>query len=170
LKKDSRPRCLDDIARMIRGSGVFLQRPRMVWGLLRQDGKPSQFGIARLDGIPQCNNARDAFLGVRLLSFDKPTGRHDPILESEETDEKSVGAGDATTDEAAMAAVLAVVKRYNDKGERITRTNKMGVYATKATELAGLSRARVWAAVDSLLADGRLAIDNDGGLTVQAAE
>jgi hypothetical protein len=142
LKKDSRPRCLDDIARMTRGSGVFLQRPRMVWGLLRLDGKPSQFGIARLDGIPQCNNARDAFLGVRLLSFDEPTGRHDPILDPEETDEKPVAAGAGPKE--SMGAVLAVVRRYNDKGERVTKSNKMGLFATKAPELVGLSRAKVW--------------------------
>jgi AAA domain len=176
LKKDSSPRCLDDIARMVRGSGVFLQRPRMVWGLLRLTGKPSQFGIARLKGIPQCNNARDAFLGVRLLSFDEPTGRHDPILEPEETtDEKPVGAvgtaATAATDEV-KAAVLAVVTRFTDKAERITRTGKWGVYELKekAPEIAGLPRTKVWSAIDSLLADGRLAVGNDGALTVQAAE
>jgi hypothetical protein len=168
LRKDSRPRCLDDIARMIRGSGVFLARPRMVWGLLRQDGKPSQFGIARLDRVPQCNNARDAFLGVRLLSFDEPTGRHEPILEPEEKDEKPVGTGAVTGD--ALDAVLAVVERFTGKGERVTRTNKSGIYATRAPELAGLSRAKVWAAVDSLLADGRLAVDSSGALTIQPAE
>jgi AAA domain-containing protein len=162
LKKDSRPRCLDDIARMIRGSGVFLQRPRMVWGLLRSDGKPSQFGIARLDGIPQCNNARDAFLGVRLLSFDEPTGRHDPVLDPEEKDEKPVAAG-----AESLEAVLAVVERVTSQGGRITRTGKWGVHETKAAELAGLSRAKVWAAVDSLLADGRLAVDNTGSLSLQ---
>jgi hypothetical protein len=99
---------------------------------------------------------------VRLLSFDEPTGRHDPVLDPEEKDEKPVAAG-----AESLEAVLAVVERVTSQGGRITRTGKWGVHETKAAELAGLSRAKVWAAVDSLLADGRLAVDNTGSLSLQ---
>jgi hypothetical protein len=167
LKRDLKgrhTRSLADVAMRFRGSQVFLDRPRVTLALLRHADEPSEFGVGRVAGIMQCN-LPGVFEGTRLLNFDETTHRHNPVAE-EGHDEKPAVA--AVVADETREAVLAVVRRFNSKDERVTRTDKWGVYETKAPELAGQSRARVRAAVDALLADGQLEMHDSGALTAVA--
>jgi AAA domain len=154
-----------EIANWLRGSGVFLDRPRVVLALLRKDGKPSEFGVAARNGIPLHNlSSAEMFTGVRRLRFDEDTKRHLPV------GVPNAGEQPAEADDEAAEAVLAAVARLVQEGERVTRTGASSVYDRKPAELDGVSRKRARTAVDALLASGRLDCDAGGSLSVPKQE
>jgi hypothetical protein len=161
LKRNAPVRYVADIANWVRGSQVFIDRPRVLLGLLRKKGLPSEFGICSKNGLPKHNFAADTmFVGVRHLSFDEATKRHLHFIPEQPAD-----AAETDTDET-MAAALVAVARLIAEGERVTRSNKRGLFEMNAPELEGVTRARVRAAVDALIQSGQLACDDTGALFV----
>jgi hypothetical protein len=133
--------------------------------LLRKDGKPSEFGVAPRNGIPLHNlSSAEMFAGVRRLQFDEATKRHLPV------GVPNAGAQPVEGDDEAAEAVLAAVARLTEEGERVTRSGSKGVFERQPPELADVSRARARAAVDALLASGRLDCDAGGSLSVPKQE
>jgi hypothetical protein len=150
-----------DVPRLLRGSSVFFDRPRVTLALLRRVGKPSEFGIGRLAGY-MIGNVSGLFEGTRMLNFDPETNRHKPVEEGEQT-------GAAVPDDV-QEQVLAAVKSLIADGERVTKGGKRELYTyRKAASLESLSRPAVRAAVSALIDAGRLE-DEDGTLTVPSEE
>jgi hypothetical protein len=156
LRRGSAPRSLRNIPGLIRGSQVWLDRPRAILGLVRRTGV---FGITSFDNIPQHNLGPGAMEKPITLAYDRETHRH------------SLREGDAPADEQKAddieSRVLAAASRLLDEGQRLTRGDKHELFAQKAPELTGLSRAEVRNAVDSLIAQELLARDADGVLALK---
>jgi hypothetical protein len=150
-----------DVPRLLRGSQVFFDRPRVTLALLRRAGKPSEFGIGRLAGII-IGNVSGLFEGTRMLNFDPETHRHNQV---EEGEQPGAAVADAVHD-----TVYAVVKRLVDKGERVTRSDSRELFTFPEPELENLSRAKQRGAVKALIAAGRLGVDEDGALIVLDTE
>jgi AAA domain len=158
LKRDPKNTRLGNLLEWIRGTQVLLDRPRAILGLILRATMMSEFGVATFsNGMAVWNHAEPRFEGERRLQKDEATGRLYPVAKTGDDAKVDGEKGAAAVADETAEKVLTVVRRYNAKGERITRTNKSGVYATRAPELAGLARARVWETVDSLLEDGRTA-------------
>jgi hypothetical protein len=163
LKKGAHPRNVSDVANHIRGSGVFLDRPRVIIAAHRA-GDQTQLGIPVIDGTPLHNFTQsEMFSGVRRLRRDETTFRHVPIGE---------GAAPSTAKEANPEDTDRVFKAAHDmlaSGVRLTRTGPAGLFERKLSALAGLSQAKVRAAVEALAGQGRLNADSAGVLTLPAA-
>jgi hypothetical protein len=155
LKRNAMPQSIDDIPMLIRGSQVWLDRPRAILGLLRRrDG--STFGICKRNGIPLHNFPASSTVSRSLrLQFDTAAHRHDLIENVAKTAEQPV------VDEEAKHAVLAAARRLLGEGVHITRTGRTELHAYKSAELEGLTRAAIRAAVDALVEEGKL-VNDDG--------
>jgi hypothetical protein len=163
LKKGAHPKNVHDVANYIRGSGVFLDRPRVILAMHRT-GTETQLAIPALDGAPLHNfRQSEMFSGVRRLRRDEKTFRHVPIDEATaSTTKKEVGQGDTDRILEAARGLLAA-------SERLTRTGPAALFERKLPQLAGLSRATVRAGVDALVSQGQLNSDGAGVLTLPAA-
>jgi hypothetical protein len=161
LKKGAQPRNVSDVARLYRGSSVFLDRPRVTIAIHRA-GNETQLGIPVLDGTPLHNfRQADMFSGVRRLRRDEKTFRHLPIGGT--TEGAATEIGEDTLEQVFGAATGVLVA-----GERLTRTGSTGLYERKLPALKALSRASVRAAVDALVGQGRLNADAAGTVTAAA--
>jgi hypothetical protein len=165
LRRGAAPRNIHDIAESVRGSGVWLDRPRVILGLHRTKAE-SQFGICTSGGIPMHNFRASAMVSAPMrLRQDADSHRH--VLVGAATSAEPV----VVTSEVEEA-VLAAARRIIGVGPPLVRTGKNELYARyhgsfgddTPTELEGLSRATVRAAVDALIRQGRLAND-DGVIT-----
>jgi hypothetical protein len=164
LKRYAQPKNASDVANHYRGSGVFLDRPRVTIAMHRNAaGTDTQLAIPVLDGTPLHNfRQSEMFSGVRRLRRDEKTFRHVPIGEATTGTTKEVGQGDTDRILEAARDLLAA-------GERLTRTGPAALFERKLPQLAGLSRATVRAVVDALVSQGRLNSDSAGVLTLPAA-
>jgi hypothetical protein len=159
LKRGANPRTVAEVAEYVRGSGVWLDRPRVTLGMLRS-GDETLFGISGPAEAPLHNFRRDTmFAGARRLRRDDPTSRHIPI-DRPHTATKSAPATDELT------SVMAAAKGLLDRGERITRTGPKELFKHRAPEIAGWSRAKVRAAVEELTRTAQLVLSADGSLSI----
>jgi AAA domain len=159
LKKNATPRNISDVAKYYRGSGVFLDRPRVTLAMHRA-GSETQFGIAAPDGVPLHNFRQSVmFSGVRRLRRDESTFRHVPI------DAPTSGSSNNPI-ESDIIRVQQAAERLIGSGEKVTRTGRHGVFERKPPETAGLSRVKTRGAVEVLVADGRLVCDDAGVLSL----
>jgi hypothetical protein len=158
LKRNAKPKNLNDVALLYRGSSVFLDRPRVTLALLRV-GDETQFGIPSNDGTPFHNfPASTMFSGVRRLRRSEETFRHVPI------ELESPAVSGAPVDE--VSRVLETTAGLLQVGKRVTRTGRFELFEQSRTELDGLSRAKIRRATDALIAEGKLVCGADGGLSL----
>ena len=161
LKRGANPRTVAEVADYVRGSGVWLDRPRVTLGMLRSRDE-TLFGISGPVDAPLHNFRRDTmFTGVRRLRRDDPTSRHIPI----DRPQAATKAAPATDE---LATVMAAAKGVLGRGERITRTGAKELFNHKVPETSGLSRVKVRAAVVELTEAGQLVLAADGSLSIAA--
>ncbi len=156
LKKDAAPRSINEIPGAVRGTGVFLDRPRVILGMARS-GEHTLLGIPPSPAGDPLHNFRQSimFAGQRRLIRDEATMRHIPADQG------------TAADEATREAVLAAIVRLNVENRPVARTGKSGIFEIGAEELAKFSRQKIRAATDALIDAGKL-LDNSGELFVAA--
>jgi len=158
LRRGSLPRGLGDVPGLIRGSQVWMDRPRCITGLVRRKAG-SVFGITSLGGIPLHNLGTGAMEKPITLAYDPETRRHTLQKDAAPADEKEV-------DETESLA-FAAASRLLEEGKHLSGGRESELFAYKAPELTGLSRAQVRNAVDALVEQGLLARDEDGVLSLK---
>jgi hypothetical protein len=163
LGKNARPRSLKEVQESVRGSQVWLDRPRVILGMYRSGGI-TRAGVCDGNFAELAKNISRPFVvhedTCQLLpapdqpphSGASPSGKPAAIM-----------ARPAPSDDAARA--LAAVAAFNRQGVRVTRTGKHGPFERGAPELAGMARVAVRAAVDALVSSGALTVE-DGCLYV----
>ncbi|WP_176524988.1 AAA family ATPase [Caenispirillum bisanense] len=158
IRKDAQPRSLNEIPLAARGSSVFLDRPRVILGLVRS-GDETILGIPAPQGTPLTNLPTSMmYLGQRRLRRDPNTFRHI-------SPDAAVKRAGATAEPEAVEAVLRAVARLTSEGAKVTRTGQAGIFELRPDELAGLPRAKVRAAVDMLVNEGRLLVGEGNTLS-----
>ena len=156
LKKDARAKSLADVANGIRGSGVFLDRPRMILALANL-GRESVFGIPRVDGTLLTNVPHDlVFSGTRRLLRHDESHRHIPVEETRTP----------TVDEATSEAVRNAIADLLGNGERVTKTGKKDLWSRKLPVLAGMPRTAMRSALDDLIKRDIVEVGEGGALAM----
>ena len=129
---------------------------------LHRSSNETQMTIPISNGAPLHNFSQGAMLaGTRRLVRDEHIFRHRCL------DTASDQSKPAPT--AALVPVFAAASRILMSGERLTRTGKTGLHERKPPEIAGMARKSVRAAVDLLVGQGRLFLDDSGTLTLPPA-
>ena len=160
LRRNAAPRNVSDVPRHGRGSNVFFDRPRVTLGVHR-NGDETQLGIAAPNGVPLHNFRQSTmFPGIRRLRRDEATHRH-LLINVRPSSEAEHGVATSETERAYEAAA-----RLIKAGERVTRTGGRGIFKRAPLETAGITRAATTAAVDKLVAQGRLRCDASGALSL----
>jgi hypothetical protein len=158
LRKGAEPRNVSDVANYQRGSGVFLDRPRVTLALHRT-GHETHLAIPILNNAPLHNFSQSAmFSGVRRLVRDEASFRH-RCLDLASDQPKPERA-------ANVDPVFAAASRIITSGERLTSTGKTGLHERKPPEIAGMARKAARTAVATLISHGRLSVDETGMLTL----
>jgi hypothetical protein len=159
LKRGVKPKNISDVPNAARGSGVYLDRPRVVLAMHRT-GNETQIGIAAPDGQPLHNFPPSTmFAGVRRLRRDEATFRHVPI------DGGSKATAQAPANASELESVRTAIARLCKEGETVTRTGSANLFKRRPTETAALSRAAIDRAIKQLLSDGELVCDGAGALS-----
>ena len=144
---------------MVRGSQVWIDRPRIVLGVLRKRGL-TLLGVAKsnIRGV----NDYDV---LATLARDPDTLMHMPVSSSSTGSEKPAKLADPDTSSAAELdeLVMAVLRRMHGEGTRATVSGKKDeLWAHKPAELAGVSRDAIRASLRRLIEAGRIIQDGDG--------
>jgi hypothetical protein len=161
LKRESNPGTVAEVANRVRGSGVWLERPRVVLGMVRTGAGETHFGISGRPDIPLHNFRRDVmFNGVRRLRREDATSRHISIDGTE-----SSNARQASTIKE-KETVLSAMKSVSMSGERITRTGHNELFKHAPTEIRGWGRAKTRSAVEELIRGGQLLLNSDGSIGI----
>jgi hypothetical protein len=160
LKRGSAPRSIHDIPACMRGSQVFLDRPRVVLALHRS-GDETQFGIAAPNGQPLHNldvgvMSRD----VLRLRRDEATFRHVAVAPP---------LRKPRTDTAGADRVHSALARLVGEGIRVTRTGAGSLFQLDAPETEGMSRGAIDKALRGLEQEGLVVGDAVGVLTLANA-
>jgi hypothetical protein len=143
----------------IRGSGVFLDRPRTVMAMLRR-------GDVTMIGVVKNNLPPDYTIIEKLrLRRDPKTLRHIPINDDNEpvNSNETLVVNSDQDDELEHHVLNAVQELFNERVP-ITRSGDHQLWALHSPHLEGLSRARVRAAIDRLIKDDILIFDDKLGL------
>jgi AAA domain len=173
LKREAAPKSIHDVPRCMRGSQVFLDRPRVVLAM-RRAGMETQFGIPAPDAQPLHNfRASTMFSGIRRLRRDEATFRHvvlgtaegngssnrsvEPATDGTELTTVEVGSNDV---ERVRAAVVSLLR----EGQRVTSRGNRELYKLK--RLDGIPRSATRAAIERLESDGVLRRDASGALAL----
>jgi hypothetical protein len=158
LKRESNPGTVAEVANRVRGSGVWLERPRVVLGMIRTATGETQVGISGRPDNPLHNFRRDVmFSGVQRLRRDDATSRHIAV------DGTGAGAKQALALEEREEAFSAV-KALLMNGARVTRTGSNELYQQKLPQTKEWSRAKARTAVDELIRNGKLLLNSDGSM------
>jgi|GEM_PF-2902380 len=162
LKRDARIRSLNDIPPAIRGSGVVLDRPRIITGMFLKKGE-TVFGIPEINGQPAHNLNQDRmFKGPRQLKRDPKTMRHIPIFGDK--------MGSVNIDPTCVLDVRTAIERQMKTGQRLTLTGNTGVYESELPGLEKYSRSDIRAATSLLTERGDIAKDASGALVTSKME
>lgn len=161
LQKNARPSSMQEIRAMVRGSQVWIDRPRVVLGLLRTRGT-TQLGVAK-SNIPGV----EEFAVLATLIRDPVTLMHTPA-------EPKAPKGTASTIPAQSVVpsagdldepITAALRRLTGEGKRVTLSGKKdGLHVHAPAELAGVARDAVLAQMRVMIAAGRIVRTGDGGL------
>lgn len=153
-RKDAEPRNLTDLATSLRGSAIFLDRPRVTIGLMRK-GEETVVGIPTdRDGNPLHNMpAERMFRGERVCKRDETTHRLIPI-------QKQLGPNSTT--QADSMLVLQALDLFNHKSLYVTKSGKHGLFENWPAEIQPISRSRVHAACDQLSISGEIVLSENG--------
>lgn len=153
-RKDARPANLSELAAALRGSALWLDRPRAVIGLLRQHDETTIIGIPTEAGGNPLHNfpAKMMFAGHRRLRRDDQFHKLIPI--------ESDGQSAAPDCNAVLRAIDALSATQSG---RVTKSGKRGLFEMWPGVVERLPRARVHAACDALIASGKIVLI-DGAL------
>jgi hypothetical protein len=174
LGKNARPKSLDDVVRNVRGSGVYVDRPRAVLGMYRTSRDKAK-RITRI-GVAKWNllDKDKAYEGARPFAQDEVALRHLPADEvalegADRTPSGQLGPdaeGEAVTAiEGLDASILNAIDRLNGAGHDLTRTGPKSLHSRRqlVPGLADIKRREIESAVDRLIAEGAIHVQ-DGGL------
>jgi hypothetical protein len=148
LSKDARPTSLDNFKSAIRGSQLWIDRPRAIVGMYRV-GDQTKIGIVKHNLPPQF-----PMMPETVFERDPASLRHLPATGGE--------GGRPQSGQAVLDLVREAVRRLNAAGRPVFRTGKNGVYEMCRREFTGVARAKIWAAVDQLIGSGQFASDDNG--------
>jgi hypothetical protein len=153
-RKDAEPRNMTELAASLRGSAIFLDRPRVTIGLMRK-GEETVIGIPTdRGGNPLHNMPADRmFRGERVCKRDETTHRLIPIKRQSDT---------SSTAQADSMLALQSLDSLCDKGIYVTKSGKHGLFENWPEEIQPISRARVHAACELLLANGEITLSENG--------
>ncbi len=161
LQKNANPRSMRDLRAMVRGSQVWIDRPRIVLGFLRTRDA-TQLGVVK-SNIPGV----EEFVVLATLTRDPTTLMHMPA-------EPRSAKGTASTIPARAVApsagdldepIMAALRRLIGEGKRVTLTGKNDGFRIHApAEVAGVARDTVLACLRGLIEVGRIARAEDGAL------
>jgi hypothetical protein len=170
MGKNSKIRNAMQMTDMMRGSGVFGDRPRLVLGMFTRYNR-TIVGIAK-------SNLIDVAEGTEfVLTRDAETLRHIPSQEAgrpervQTTSEKSAAKASSRKNDAPAApepeVILGALAHFTTKGEPVTKTGLKELYERRASypELGNFSRRATRRAVEDLIEEGRIVLDG-GWLTV----
>lgn len=161
LKRGRAPARLGDLENMIRGSGVFLDRPRLVLGMIRR-GDMVEIGIIK-HNIPPSQPIWGKKLEGKFFRRDSRTLTLDPIPAANGTEQPS--GEDFDQPEAERRVVLALESRAA-AAVIVRRTGKNSLFGLKCPELNDHPRRWVDRAVAALILRGDIIDDPGQGLII----
>jgi hypothetical protein len=153
LRKDANPATLAQVREAVRGSSVFLDRPRVVLGCFRL----KRDDVTVIGGIKSNLPPAYPIAGAIKLRRDAATLRHIPVQPEAVAEVDDVGERDELE-----RKVLDALVRLTSRSERITRRGGRELWALHPPELEGVGRNRIREAVDQLLKDGVLVVGDAG--------
>ena len=151
LTKNAVPSSLQQVRDTIRGSGVFLDRPRVVLGCFRRSG-------TTIVGRIKSNLPPDFPIKTEIhLCRDPATLRHALLAAADQTE----GHGPGEQDDLQQG-VISAIRHLFAVGEKVTRAGANELWEKQVPELKGIGRNRIRATVDQLIAQGFLAAGENG--------
>jgi hypothetical protein len=165
LKRGASPKNIHEVPHWMRGSQVFIDRPRTILALHRT-GDKTLLGIPAPNGGDPLHNLKASimFSGMKRLRRDETTFRHvphDDHAKADQTDQKP----NASAEERVLAALHRLVK----KGATVTSGDERELFTWNPPELEGMSRATMRKIVKQLVADGRIVRRTSGALVPKEA-
>jgi hypothetical protein len=151
----------------VRGSGTIVDRARVAIGMYR-DGDVTRIGIGKSNMPPSCGMIIDPMAFKR----DPATLRHARVGGGKSKPREIASADESASlqvEEELARQILTAVRRVVEEGKPVTKSGKHELHGHKAPELDGLSRAKIRAGTDALIAAARLVV-SDGWLSVAESE
>lgn len=177
LTKNAEPHSLKEVAESVKGSGVFLDRPRAAIGMYRRrDGRicvgiikwnymdAPVWGEAFKGGVFERDDASKRLVLVEGEAADLARSR--PAIaeaQGQAPADAPADAGPAPLSDSLIASLIGV---YSSSGRPVTTTGRHSLFGRKPTELADYTRAEIEAAVAGALERGVLKKGRDGHLNV----
>lgn len=160
LRKASNARTIEKLREAIRGSGVFVDRPRIVLGMIRRrHTASSSFPDNTVIGVVKHNMPPSVHIpAAKEYCRDEASLRHVPLNKAET---RSLD----TTDEIAEL-IFRCAAQHIQAGRRITRTGKYELFQIDEPKLQGIGRKRIRDNVKAFVQSGRLYAKSDGALAV----
>lgn len=159
--KEGSLKTMDDLRAAYAGAGTWLQRARMMIGLiLRMDGL-IEVGIAKTNLPPQ-HLTFVSDRGSRVFRRNADTLCLDPVAPSTEAGKPKSGPQD---DELA-GRITDAVNWVRDGGGVVRRTGSRSLFSLRCPSLEGVSRAAVERTVKAMLAEGVLTEEDEEGIAV----
>lgn len=153
-------RSLAELKGRVRGSGAFIELPRMVIGAVRRKDGTVEVGPVKYNLPPE--NVWLAMGQGRRYWPNPDTFTLDPI--SNDPEEKAQECSSEHTHERVAAAI----ERCNRTGSIVRRSGKTGLFESKLPELGGLSRSAILDAIGGLLDRGEITNGEAGLLCAPA--
>ena len=141
----------------IRGSGVHVDRPRMVIGMIGRPNNQVEIGIVKRN-IPPGNYEWAALCTGRR--FDQVPGG----LAAAETPQAAPGAA---VEADVLDWIVSRIEKHNADGRVVCRTGTRSVYAMSDVRPVPYSRAKIDAGIVRLINAGRVAMSEDQTLVVR---
>lgn len=152
LTKNAAPTSLLAVREAVRGSGVWLDRPRVMIGMYRRGGK-TMIGVGKHNFPPSFPMMEEG-----AFTRDATTLRHLAVA-------KADAADSAAESDGLERKVLAAIDRLRAEGTIVMSRGAAELWRLQPPELDGVGRNRTREAVDALIADG-LVLKNPAGLEV----
>lgn len=162
LKRNAKPVTPLAALEKVRGSQVFMDRPRAIIALVRRLGGISAAVVK--SNMPPTFAMRER---TERFSLDDATLRLLPLPEA--ADDQALdhmSANDEQSGHENVPLVVAAVRRAVADGVTVTRTGKRGIFESRLPGLAGRSRPKLRAATTAAIAAGALRVGAGGALTV----
>ena len=160
-------RTAEDLKQRVSGHPAWINRPRVVIGMIRDQRDP---GVTRIGVIKQNEPALAAIEGtMKPYRRDAATMRHVPIdepLPASRGPGASRQAGRparATPDpERDAVAVLEALADCHANGQKVTKTGQASLFAMRVSGLAHMTRNRLEGATQSLIESNRVTSGPEG--------
>ncbi|OYU34697.1 AAA family ATPase [Novosphingobium sp. PASSN1] len=141
-----------------RGAQVFMDRPRLIFGMVRLRERIVGIGMIKNNFPPSSRPWGDLF-EQRLFVQDEATLSLLPLAGQAQAKAAPAAKSEQSADVAAVAGAL---RQLTDAGEVVHRTGASELFNRQCAELAGWSRARVRKAVQAAIDTGIVTNPDDG--------